>query len=147
MSIYCLITWMNSGSHRKSEAEVQRLVKEVIQADNFNVEDLEGFSVRRSLRELDRGDGKGKVTFPDDWIEADITVTIPTKSREEGPKMYTIPGFHYHPLVEVIHAAFADIQASGFHLMPFKRLWKDPLDDRQERIYNELYTSNAWLEV
>ncbi|KAG2339318.1 hypothetical protein BDR05DRAFT_977756 [Suillus weaverae] len=54
-------------------------------------------------------------------------------------------GFHYRPLVEVIHAAFADVQAHAFHLSPFKRLWKDPLDGHQERIFDELYTSDAWL--
>jgi hypothetical protein len=147
MSVYRLLTWMNSGSHQKSEAEVQHLVKEVIQADDFDVNDLEGFSVRRSLRELDRVEGGENFTFPDDWIEADVTISIPTKSKEDGIKAYTIPGFHYRRLVKVIRAAFSDIQAGAFHLMPFKWLWKDPLDDRQERIYDELYTSDAWLEA
>jgi hypothetical protein len=31
--------------------------------------------------------------------------------------------------------------------LPFKCLWKDPLDDHQEWIYGELYTSDAWLEA
>ncbi|KAG2056614.1 hypothetical protein BDR06DRAFT_981321 [Suillus hirtellus] len=29
--------------------------------------------------------------------------------------------------------------------MPFQQLWKDPLGDHQEWIYDELYTSNTWL--
>jgi hypothetical protein len=138
---------MNSGSHQKSEIEVQRLVKEVMQADDFDTKDLEGFSVRRSLRELDRDEGGEKTAFPDDWIEANVTLDIPTKSREEGPKLYSVPGFHYRPLVQVIRAAFADVQAGAFHLMPFKRLWKDPLDNHQERLYDELYASDAWLNA
>ncbi|KAG2054020.1 hypothetical protein BDR06DRAFT_982558 [Suillus hirtellus] len=44
------------------------------------------------------------------------------KSREEGPKIYTIPGFHYCPLVKVIHAACADIQASD----DLQKLPKEP---------------------
>ncbi|KAG1824196.1 hypothetical protein EV424DRAFT_1538221 [Suillus variegatus] len=132
MTIYRLVSWMNAGSHKKSEAEIQRLVKDVLQADDFDVKDLEGFSVRRSLRELDRDEGGKRIIFPDDWVEADITIDIPTKSTEEGPKAYTIHGFHYRPLVEVIHAVFADVQARVFHLSPFKRLWKDPLDGHQE---------------
>lgn len=119
-TVYRLMSWMNSGSHQKSEAEVQRLVKDVLQADDFDIKHLEGFSVKRSLRELDKDEGGGKITFPDDWIETDVTIDIPMKSREEGPKTHTIPGFHYHPLVEVIHTAFADVQASTFHLFPFK---------------------------
>ncbi|KAG2046144.1 hypothetical protein BDR06DRAFT_1014963 [Suillus hirtellus] len=91
--------------------------------------------------------GPEKVNVPDDWIKTDISIDIPTKSKEEGPKSYTIPGFHYCPLVQVIRAAFADIQASTFHLLPFKWLWKDPLDNTQERLLDELYTSDAWLEA
>jgi hypothetical protein len=147
MSVYRLMTWMHSGSHRKSEVEVQRLVKDVLQADDFDVKHLDSFSVKKSLRELDR-DGSGETTkFPDDWVETSVTINIPTKSREEGSKPYSIPGFHYRPLVEVIRAAFADVQASAFHLMPFKRVWKDPLDGHQERIFDELYSSDAWLQA
>ncbi|KIK39154.1 hypothetical protein CY34DRAFT_14574 [Suillus luteus UH-Slu-Lm8-n1] len=147
MTVYRLMSWMNSGSHRKSENEVQRLVKDILQAHDFDINHLEGFSVRRSLRELDDDEGAEKVNFPDDWIKTDVSIDIPTKSKEEGPKTYTIPGFHYRPLVEVIRAAFADVQAGAFHLLPFKRLWKDPLDGTQERLLDELYTSDAWLEA
>lgn len=147
MSIYRLITWMNSGSHQKSEGEVQRLVKEVLQADDFDVKHLDGFSVKRSLRELDADENGGKINFPDDWVETTVTINIPTKSKEEASKAYTVAGFHFRPLIDVIRAAFADIQGGAFHLFPFKRLWRDPLDDHQERIYDELYTSDAWLEA
>jgi len=53
MTIYHLMTWMNSGSHQKSEMEVMCLVKDVIRAEDFNPRDLDGFSVRRSLHALD----------------------------------------------------------------------------------------------
>jgi hypothetical protein len=139
--------WMNSGSHHKSEAEVSRLVKDVIQAEDFNQRDLDGFSVRKSLRTLDNSGGKGTVTFPDDWLETGITLDIPTKSKDEPSRSFNIPGFHYRPLLGVIRSAFADIQANAFHLMPFKRMWKDPLDGHQERVFDELYTSDSWLEA
>ncbi|KAG2747684.1 hypothetical protein P692DRAFT_201716227 [Suillus brevipes Sb2] len=138
---------MNSGSHQKSEAEVSRLVKEVIQAEDFNPRDLDGFSVRRSLRVLDDSGGKGTATFPDGWLETNITLDIPTKSTDEPSRSFSIPGFHYRPLVGAIRSAFADAQASAFHLLPFKRLWKDPLDGHEERIFDELYTSDSWLEA
>ncbi|KAG1776447.1 hypothetical protein EV702DRAFT_1279228 [Suillus placidus] len=149
MSIYRIISWMNLGPHQKSKAEIQRLVKDVLQADDFDIKHLEGFSVRRSLRELDKPEDQNgeKVTFPDGWIETNITISIPMKSAVEGSKAYTVPGFHYRPLVEVIRSAFADVQASAFHLFPFKQLWKDPLDGHQERIIDKLYTSNAWLKA
>jgi hypothetical protein len=146
MTIYRLMTWMNSGSLRKSEAEVSRLVKDVIQADDFNPRELERFSVRRSLRALDSSGENATATFPDDWQETDITLDIPTKSTDE-PRTFNVRGFHYRPLVGVIRSAFADIQANAFHLLPFKRLWKDPLDDHQEQVFDELYTSDSWLKA
>lgn len=147
MTVYRLMSWMNSGTSRISETKVAALVKDVILAEDFDREHLQRFSVRQSLRELDKDENGKRITFPDDWIETSITIDIPTKSKEDRPRPYTIPGFHYRPLVEVIRAAFTDAQARAFHLLPFKRLWKDPLDDHQERIYDELYTSDAWLEA
>jgi hypothetical protein len=151
MTIYRLVTWMNSGSHHKSEAEVSRLVKDVIQAEDFNARDLDGFSVRKSLRALDHvhDEGKGTSVFPDDWLETDITLDIPTKSRDDPSRSFTVPGFHYRPLLGVIRSVFTDIQANAFHLLPFKRLWKDPLDDGpgHQRVFDELYTSDSWLQA
>jgi hypothetical protein len=147
MSIYRLMTWMNSGSHQKSEIEVTRLVKDVLQAEDFDSKDLDGFLVRQGLRALDSTGKNGTITFPDDWLETDITLDIPTKSKDDPSMSFSIPGFHYRPLVAVIRSAFADIQANAFHLLPFKRLWKDPLDGHQERVFDELYTSDSWLEA
>lgn len=149
MTIYRLMSWMNTGTTRLSESKVASLVKDVIQAEDFDQKHLDKFSVKKSLRCLDKElDGKkDRIAFPDDWIETSVTISIPTKTKEDDARPYTIPGFHFRPLVEVIRAAFSDIQAGAFHLLPFKRVWKDPLDDHQERIYEELYTSDAWLEA
>lgn len=146
MSVYRLMSWMNSGSNKKSETEVARLVKEVIMAEDFDRKNLEDFSVRKSLRQMDNDPGS-KAKFPDDWIQASVTIKIPTKSKEDEPRPFSVPGFHFRPLTQVIRSAFTDIQANVFHLSPFKRLWKDPLDNHQERIFDELYTSDSWLDA
>jgi hypothetical protein len=146
MTIYRLMSWMNSGSGRKSETEVARLVNGVILAEDFDRKHLEDFSIKKSLRQMD-SNPDSKIEFPDDWIQANITIEIPTKSKEEEAIPFSVPGFHFRPLVQVIRSAFADIQANAFHLSPFKRLWKDPLDNHQERIFDELYTSDSWLDA
>ncbi|KIK34857.1 hypothetical protein CY34DRAFT_17433 [Suillus luteus UH-Slu-Lm8-n1] len=122
MTIYRLLSWMNSGSNMVSESKVSQLVRDVLLAEEYDPKHLENFST-------------------------DVTISIPTKSKDDGPQCYTIPRFHFQPLLEVIRAAFADAQARAFHLFPFQRLWKDPLDGHQERIYDEMYTSDAWLEA
>jgi hypothetical protein len=134
MMIYRLISWMNSGSNQKSETEVTRLVKEVILVDDFDIKHLEDFSVRKSLRELDNNPRGRKIKFPDDWIQANVTIKIPMKSKEDDAIPFSVPGLHFRPLIKVIRSAFTDIQASAFHLSPFKHLWKNPLNNQQERI-------------
>lgn len=146
MTIHRLMCWMNSGSGRKSETEVARLVEEVLLAEDFDTKHLECFSIKKSLREMDNEPGS-EIKFPDDWIQASVTIEIPTKSKEEEARPFSVPGFHFRPLVQVIRSAFADIQANAFHLSPFKRIWKDPLDNHQERIFDELYTSDSWLDA
>ncbi|KAG1750698.1 hypothetical protein EDB19DRAFT_1904110 [Suillus lakei] len=102
MSIYWLMSWMHSGGNPLSETKVSHLVKDVILADDFDRNNFENFSVRWDLQELDIDESSKRVTFPDDWVQTKATINIPTKAREDGPQPYTIHGFHYQPLVEVI---------------------------------------------
>jgi hypothetical protein len=126
------MSWMNSGSSLKSEAEVAHLIKDVMLAEDFDAMHLKDFSVRKNLQKLDNDPGRSKIDFPDDWTQASITINIPMKMGKDDARPFSIPGFHFHPLVEVIQSAFMDIQASTFHILPFKHLWKDPLDNHQE---------------
>jgi hypothetical protein len=126
------MSWMNSGTSWISETKVVALVKDVMLVEDFDCEHLQRFSVRQSLKELDKDESGKRINFPDDWIETNVTINIPMKSQEDRSRPYSIPGFHYRPLVEFIHSAFTDAQARAFHLLPFKCLWKDPLDDHQE---------------
>ena len=45
ISVYRFMTWLNTGSKLKSKGEVQRLVDEVLQAEDFNPSDLHGLNV------------------------------------------------------------------------------------------------------
>ncbi|KAH7920743.1 hypothetical protein BV22DRAFT_1020666 [Leucogyrophana mollusca] len=153
MTIYRLIQWMNSGSKQKSEGEITRLVKDVLLAEDFNVADLKGFSSKKYLKLLDshkRDTSHPNATsFPDDWKEETVTIQIPTRDKDPSGmgKTYSVPGFHFRPLVGVIRAAFAEAQAKAFHLSPFKRFWTSSVDGTEQRVYDELYTSDAWLEA
>jgi hypothetical protein len=67
--------------------------------------------------------------------------------KEDEVRPFSVPGFHFRPLTDVIRSAFADIQARAFHLSPFKCLWKDLFDNHKEQIFDELYTSDSWLDA
>lgn len=82
------------------------------------------------LQELDNDPGK-KIKFSNDWVQASVTIKIPTKSKEDDVIPFSVGGFHFCPLIEVMWSAFADVQASVFHLLPFKCLWNDLLNNHQ----------------
>lgn len=147
MTIYHLMSWMNSGGNLVSKTKVSCLVKDVLPAEDYDHMHLKNFSVRKSLRELDMGKNEKRITFPDDWIQTSVTIKIPMKSVEDGPHDYIIPRFHHCPLFKVICTAFADIQAQVYQILPFKHLWRDPLDNIEEQVYDKLYTSDVWLQA
>ena len=53
MLIYQLMHWFNSGSHKRSAGETERLVWEVICAVDFDPQDLSGFSVHSQNKIFD----------------------------------------------------------------------------------------------
>lgn len=156
MTVYRLLNWMSSGSTRKSEAEVSRLVHDVLLAEDFSVNNLQGFSMRKQLNLLDtpeknlvNGDTpSAAVRFPEGWTETDLTIQVPSRMADRpGGHPFKVPGFHYRSLVGAIYEAFSDAQAKAFHLWPFRRLWTDPNNGHTYRIYDELYTYDAWLQA
>ncbi|KAG0698052.1 hypothetical protein DFH29DRAFT_1003197 [Suillus ampliporus] len=152
MTVYRLLNWMSSGSTRKSEVEVLHLVHDVLLAEDFDVHDLQGFSMRKHLSLLDNTPDQnplnGAAKFPEGWIETDVTIKVPSwKVDASGGHLFKVPGFHYRPLVSAIREAFSDAQAKAFHLWPFRRLWTDPNDGNMYRVYDELYTSDAWIQA
>ncbi|KAG2147472.1 uncharacterized protein EDB93DRAFT_1085458, partial [Suillus bovinus] len=124
MTIYHLMSWMNSGNNLVSKTKISHLVKNVILVQDFDCQHLENFSVRQSLQKLNRDKASKKIVVPNDWIQTSVTINIPTKSKEDGPQPYTVPGFYYCPLVnlKVICIAFTDVQARVFHFLAFKCL-------------------------
>ncbi|KAJ7138764.1 hypothetical protein C8R43DRAFT_1131929 [Mycena crocata] len=149
MSIYRLMHWANSGSNSKSEAEVTRLVADVIAADDFRAADLAGFNAHRENKVLDDSDKASAGDTPwvkDGWVEAAVDIPIPSGVKDTPPLTFSVPGLHYRPLVEVIKAAFAETMALKFHLTPFKR-FQTTTSGGEERVYDEVYTSDAWLDA
>jgi hypothetical protein len=149
MSIYRLMGWANSGTNSKSEAEVTRLVSEVISADDFRASDLAGFNAHRENKVLDDSDKPGPGGTPwikDGWKDTTVDVEIPSGVKNAPPRTFSVPGLHHRSIVQVIRAAFAETAALQFHLTPFKR-FRTTASGTEERVYDEVYASDAWIEV
>lgn len=151
LSTSLLMDWMSTGSNTKSQGEVDRLVKEVIRADGFKIEELADFNARAEYKHMDVADVEENAKSPfggDGWLECGVSLSIPTgvKSDTEAGKSVVVPGLHYRPLVGSIMTALQDVAAARFHYSPFKRIWVTP-SGQEQRCYDEVYTSDAHIEA
>lgn len=150
MSIYLLMDWMTTGSSKKSIGEVDRLAKDVLCAKEFTLEDLHNFSAQRENKRLDdSGLNPQKLPFAgDNWLESNVAISIPTGLRDKDGRgaNFSVPGLHHRSLLAVMKAALADVTARRFHYSPFRRIWRSP-SGIEERVFDEAYTSDAWLDA
>ncbi|GBE87834.1 hypothetical protein SCP_1200590 [Sparassis crispa] len=164
---YHLISWLYNSSSVKSVADLDCLVNDVLHAEDFDIADLENFRAARELKQLDNY--SEAFDAGDDWCEAAVKVHLPKenvlyRSEDDAPE-FEVTGIYYRPLLQVIKAAYQDISATRFHVIPHKLFWQPPSssndasssesassDDDVEvepepvRIYSELYNSDAMLE-
>lgn len=150
MTSSLMMHWMNTGSQNKSEAEMNRLVETVLSHPEFNLADAADFSARREGAVLDKSDDKKAGAAPflaDGWTESQVDISVPlgTKDSRGRSAPFRVPGLHHRSLISIMKAALVDESAQHFHFSPFKRFWK-PLDGPEERLYDEAYTSDAWIQ-
>ena len=144
MSIYCFMTWLNTGSKSKSEGEVQRLVDEVLQAQDFNPLDLHGLNIRRENWLLNLSEKS--LPLLDNFKKASVSIDVPSGDRDTKPTKFTIPGLRYQTLTSVIRSAFQHPLAHHYHLSPFKLFHKTSSDADSECVYSKVYNSDVFIE-
>lgn len=146
MSVWRLMRWMNNGSNSKSEGEVDRLVRNVLDAPDFRIEDLHNFSTRRENGRLDAAD-KAAV-LKDNFQVASISIQVPTGTRGDSSdsRTYSVPGLRYRKLLNVVKAAFQDPLSRQFHFTPFTLMHRSPVTNEEQRVYGELYNSDEFIE-
>lgn len=146
------MTWKLTGSAQKSNAEVTQLVHEVLQALDFNIQDLSRFN---AFNETSHFDAAQKEIPPEDtfrinkWKHVTINILVPTREKEKegNGQTFSIDGLLYRPILDVVWAVFTEVLSKTFHLTPFKWVWKSPITGREQCVYDELYASDAWNEA
>lgn len=147
MSIWRLMTWLNLGSAMKTEAEVNRLAEEIRDAGGLPATDLEGFNAHRENKRLDAA--QGSPLFSDGFRESSVPIRVPTgdPTPKQRAKTYNVPGFYFRKLTSVIKVAFEGPLAEHFHFSPYKLFHKSPVTGEDERIFCEVYDSDAFAEA
>ena len=147
MSKYLLMTWYNTGSSQKTEKELTRLVKEVIGAPEFKPEDLGSFDAHQENKRLNDVLPTDKISAPfsdDSWREVTVEIEIPVPVLNTNPRKFAVPGLHHRSIIQVIKETWGSPMSSQFHLTPFRRIYVDPDTREETRIFDEIYTSEAF---
>ncbi|KAG1740141.1 uncharacterized protein EDB91DRAFT_1029637, partial [Suillus paluster] len=100
MSIWRLMTWMMTGGNQLCEAKVTRLVKEVLSAEDFSVQDLNGFDAHTEMGHFDSSEASlddNDIFQRDSWKETATEILVPTRERNpsRNGQPFTVPGFQY----------------------------------------------------
>ena len=147
-SITLLVQWFCSGTGRKSIADVQCLIDEVILHEDFKAEDLQGVNLSRELKRLDAFEssleGQG-------WKKGTVKIAVPCpkeKVAESNAVEFEVEGLLYRDLTAVIRDACQDEGTmDSFHATPFKEMWRPSNDSPAIRLYGEAYTSDVMINA
>jgi hypothetical protein len=135
----------------KSLGELNRLVNEVILADNFQQKDFVGFSASHESEHLNKHEQGPSSHLPakDSWIEASVKIVLPADgvkhySEADAPQ-FSVPGLFYRQPLEVLKSAFQEDTSKSFHVSAHEMYWKPSPESLPECIYSELYTADTFI--
>ncbi|HEV7736089.1 MAG TPA: hypothetical protein VGO47_01790 [Chlamydiales bacterium] len=143
-SIFRLISWMHTGSVLKTVGELDRLVDEVILADDFKRIDLLGFRAQKELKRLDKPgpDGSNLFTAEEGWKEGSVEFALPAErvrqqSEREAPT-FTVSGVYYREPLALLKSALQKSSMCHFHLTPYHDYWHPESYSEPERLIGEV---------
>jgi hypothetical protein len=142
-TIWRVMAWLNNGKTAKSEAEATAFVETVIHASDFSKDELIGFNAHRENLQLDKA--LSSAALKSQFSESSVDILVPSGDPKVPPKTFSVPGLLHRKLTSVIIDAFNDPLSHLLHLSPFKLFCHNPQTKKEERIFGELYTSDAFL--
>lgn len=143
-TIKAALAWLNNGNTRKSESELDAFVEDVINSPTFDREHLKNFKTRCEKQRLDKAMGE---TAGSHFQEVPVKISVPSGDAKTPPKDFDVPGLLYRSLTSVIKEAFTGTLGHLHHFSPYKRMYTSPLTKKETRIYDEIYTSDAFMET
>ena len=88
-----LLNWQHTGSSKKSNIEINRLVRQVLCHCDFRLEHLELFDARHENLKVDLAQEKSD--FLRTFHHAAVNIKVPSGSKHVAPRTLSIPGLYY----------------------------------------------------
>ena len=145
------MNWFYDDSTQKSLQGLDRLVHDVILADDFDADDLHQFNAHHETKRMDDAPKDPTSSFfaADGWHTTSISIRLPcekVKQPEDQAPQFQVQGLHYRKITEVVKSAFEEPAAETYHTTPYKLFWQPDRTRPPERVITELYTADAMLE-
>jgi hypothetical protein len=115
--------------------------------------DLLNFSATVENRKLDDHlANAAESTFhrEDGWLNTSVRIRLPldkTKMLESEAAELEVKGLFYRDIVDVISSVYQGDTVHSFNNIPFKHYWKSSEDAIPERLYGEIFSSQAMLDA
>ncbi|KAH9011427.1 hypothetical protein EDB83DRAFT_2580411, partial [Lactarius deliciosus] len=134
----------------KSLNDLNVLVQNVIRAPDFQVQHFDNFDAAKADEKLFEQGDTSETPLNHGWHETTVPISLACdrvihKSEADAP-ILSIAGLYHRKPLEVIRAALLESNAQQFHIAPFEEYWVPHSDSLPERIYSELYDSNAYIK-
>ena len=143
-SVHGIMQWLNNGQTAKSEVETTKLIHDVILSPKFNSADLNGFDAHHENQRLDQA--LSESALRSQFIESSVEILVPSGECHVKGKPFEVPGLLHRKFTSVIQEAFESPLAHLYHYSPFRLFQKSRISGKDERIYGEIYTSDAFIE-
>ena len=148
-----LLSWYSEGS-TDGTASLDHLVS-CLQDPHFDISQLKNFNAVSALRRFERKHlrltSKNTLKPGDGWKCGSVKIRVPCTrhpQHEEDAPEFTVDGVYYRDSVEVIAKELADPDSFGnIHLKPFEEWWHPTKASEPIRVYSEIFTSNAMLQL
>lgn len=147
---------LNAVIPNKSQAYEDAMQALLLRVD-FERFDLDGVNMEAMKKKV----LAGSVPWGDKdlgWRESPVTIGIPDSDKSKKGKErsraddgfegqpYSVDGFWYRPIIPLLKSILTSDESRTFHYEPYKQLWRRPgTSDPPIRIYDEMFTADAWL--
>jgi len=86
----------------------------------------------------------------DGWMESSVRIRMPldkTKMPESSAAELEVGGVFHQNIINVISSVYRSDTVCSFKHVPFKSFWRSSEDSPPERLYGEIFSSDAMLDA
>ncbi|KAK7015137.1 hypothetical protein VNI00_019203 [Paramarasmius palmivorus] len=117
---------------------------DVILDESFNAKDFVGFSVERENKRLDDAN-QDPSRVMQGFVSSPVKISVLSGEKDIPSVPYSVPNLQHRDLLDCIRTVFASPLASKFHFSLFKLFHVNEGHEEPERIFSELYTTDAFI--